>query len=125
MTAAVASLVTFCGDPARREAAATAIVRLNPTLIPLVARGLTHPQPAVRRRIVDALGRVLHPDASAFVVQAFTDEDPIVREMAALAVSRLGNRSADDALRRLADSDPSKAVRRAAAAALAAVRKPG
>lgn len=125
MTAAVESLVSLCGDPARRDLASAAIVGLTPALMPLVARGLVHPQPAVRRRIVDALGRVLHPEATAFVVQAFADEDPIVREMAALAIARLGNRSADDALRRLAEADPSKSVRGAAAAALASVRKAG
>jgi hypothetical protein len=47
-----------------------------------------------------------------------------VRETAALAIARLGTRMFDQILGRLAHGDPSKAVRRASAEALATVRRP-
>jgi len=122
---AVDALVSLCADPGRRDAAVGVMSGLAPDLIPTVARGLSHPLPAVRKRIVDALGRFLHPDATAFVVGAFDDEDPVVRETAVIAVARLGSVSSESSLKRLASADPSKAVRRAAASALASMRRSG
>jgi len=122
---AIDALISLCADPQKREAAVDVMARLDPGFIPLVGRGLAHPQPAVRKRVVDALGRFLHPDATAFVVRAFDDEEAIVRETAVLAVGRLGSLASDEGLKRLAESDPSKAVRRAASSALASMRRAG
>ncbi len=123
--AAVDALISLSADSEKREQVAAVLTRLDPRLIPLVARGLLHPQPAVRKRVVETLGRFLHPDASAFVTKALADEDPIVRETAVIAIGRLGSLSSDDELRRLAASDPSKAVRGAAASTLASMRRAG
>jgi HEAT repeat protein len=89
-----------------------------------VADGLSHSHPGVRRRTVEALARYRRPDATRLIAEAFKDSDPRVREAAALAMARLGSRHFDEHLRQLALVDPSKAVRRAASAALAAMRSP-
>ena len=123
--AAIDALISLCADAGKREHVVAVLTRLDPRLIPLVARGLVHPQPAVRKRVVDALGRFLHPQATGFVTRAFNDEDPVVRESAVIAIGRLGSLSSDDELKRLAETDPSKAVRRAAASALASMRRAG
>jgi HEAT repeat protein len=123
--AAVDALVALCSDPARRAAAADVISGLPPSLIPHVARGLRHPQAPVRRRVVECLGRFLDQHATAFIAGALQDDAAIVRETAVAALARLGTRSCDEQLKRLADRDPSKAVRRAAAAALASMRQAG
>lgn len=123
--AAVDALVALCGDPARRDAATNVITALPPSVIPHVARGLGHPQAPVRRRVVECLGRFLDPDATSFIAAALQDDAPVVRETAVVALARRGTRACDEQLKRLAAGDPSKAVRRAAAAALASMRRAG
>jgi HEAT repeat protein len=123
--AAVDALTALCADQSTAEAAAAAINRLPPVRVPDVARALSHPHPGVRRRVVTALGQFADSSATASIVGALGDADAAVRETAVAALVRLGVRVADDQLRRLADSDPSKAVRRAAAAAVASMRRPG
>jgi HEAT repeat protein len=120
--AAIAALVALLGDPDRSDQAISAIIRLPPDRLPRVADGLAHPQLGVRRRTVDALARYCRPEATRLLQPAFNDDDPLVRETAAVAVMRIGTRAFDDTLRELAQNDGSKAVRRAAAAALARVR---
>jgi len=85
--------------------------------IPAVAAGLSHAQPAVRRATLGALGRMRHPDASAAMRAALDDEDAAVREDAIVALERLGVRGLGRKLAMMARDDPSRAVRRAAAAA--------
>ena len=120
--AAITALVALLADPDRSEPAISAIIRLPVDRLPQVASGLAHPQLGVRRRTVDALARYRRPEATRLLRPAFSDDDPRVRETAALAMMRLGTRSFDDTLRELAHTDGSKAVRRAAADALAGVR---
>ncbi|HVH58152.1 MAG TPA: HEAT repeat domain-containing protein [Vicinamibacterales bacterium] len=123
-SAAVDSLVGLLADTDRSVAALAALPLIPPALIDRVARGLNHVQPNVRRRTVDALARYRRPEATRFLEAALADEDPRVRETAAVAIARLGTRMFDQILGRLAQGDPSKAVRRASAEALATVRRP-
>ena len=119
---AVDALVALLADKDRADMAIAAIASLPLHLVDRVAGGLTHLHPAVRRRTVDALARYRRPEATRLLARAFEDEDAGVREAAADALLRLGSRSFEATLQRLVSEDPSKAVRRAARAALTALR---
>lgn len=119
---AVDSMVALFADAERHVHAARAVAGLPLELVPRVARGLSHPQPAVRRRTVDALASFRRAEATRLLEPAFSDAEPEVREAAAVAVMRLGTSVFEETLRHLAASDVSKAVRRAATGALTASR---
>jgi HEAT repeat protein len=76
----------------------------------------------VRRGIVDALGRFQRPESTGLVADALGDSASAVRETAIATLARLGARGMEGAFAELATQDPSKAVRRAAATALALTR---
>ena len=116
--AAIAALLGLTAEPRRREGSVNVLARLPVARIPAVGEGLTHPQPDVRLATIDVLARMRHPDASAALRTALDDEDPGVREAAVTALDRLGVRGVSRRFAQLAREDPSRAVRRAAAAAL-------
>jgi len=120
--AAVAALLSLCGVAERRDTAVASLGNLPVDALPEVARGLTHTDAAVRRRTVDVLARFRSPEATRHIGAAFGDSDAAVRETAVMAITRLGSTVYDETLRQLADRDPSKAVRRAAATGLASRR---
>jgi HEAT repeat protein len=68
--------------------------------------------------VIAALGRMKHPDASAAIRAALGDDDPAVREVAVTALDRLGARGVSRLFAEMARDDGSRAVRRAASAAL-------
>ncbi len=111
---AIAGLIDLTADPTRREACVTALAKLRESQIETISTGLTHPHSGVRRAVVDALTRLKHPQASAFLETALEDSDSIVRLAAVTALGYLGNRSAERKLVILARTDPDTAVRRAA-----------
>ena len=115
---AVAALVALTAEPRRRAEAISALARLPPSRVPAVAAGLAHVQPQVRRAIIDVLARMRHPDASAALRTALDDAEAEVREAAVTALDRLGARGTGRRFAEMARDDPSRAVRRAAAAAL-------
>ena len=119
---AVDALVALLSEGDRCEAATAALARLPMEHLPRLAAGLTHGQPVVRRRTVEALARHRHPEATRLIEPAFDDSDGTVREAATAAILRLGSRIFDERLSRLSSEDPSEAVRRAADAALARLR---
>ncbi len=119
---AVDALAAMLSDHARRDEASAGIAQLPPTRIDDVARGLRHPHPEVRRGIVDALGRFQRPESTRLVVDALADSASAVRETAIATLARLGARGIESVFAQLAAEDPSKAVRRAAATALALSR---
>jgi HEAT repeat protein len=114
---AVAALIASTAEARTHDAAVTALSRLPETRIDAVAGGLTHPQPQVRRATIAALGRMQRPEASAAIRAALDDEDAAVRESAVVALERLGARGIARKFALMAREDPSRAVRRAAAAA--------
>jgi len=118
--AAVAALIAATSETRTRDAAIAALSRLPETRVGAVAGGLTHAQPHVRRAAIAALGRMQRPEASAAIRTALDDEDPGVREAAVVALDRLGARGVGRKLALMAREDPSRAVRRAAAAAAGA-----
>ena len=116
--AAIDALVALLGDRATRERAQQVIVRLLESRIPALSRGLQHPQPDVRSATVEVLGRFQCEAATSAVSVALDDATPAVRMAAVTTLARLGARGMEGALTRLSMHDPSKLVRRAAAAAL-------
>jgi HEAT repeat protein len=119
---AIDSLLELCAVPDRCRAATAGLGGLPGSTIPRVARGLRHADPTVRRRALDVLARFRSPEATRELGTAFGDADAGVRETAAINVMHLGTAAYDDVLIQLRDKDPSKAVRRAAAAVLASRR---
>jgi HEAT repeat protein len=116
---AVRSLVASLSDPGLREQALGALARLAPPAIPWVAESLAADDPRVRRAGVDALGRLSHASASAWLIKALCDADEIVRAEAVKALSRLGTRGLANRFSAMAANDASWSVRQAATAAMA------
>ena len=114
----IAALIDLTAEAGRREESVAALCRLSEQKIALIASGLKHTQPSVRRAVVDALGRMKHPLASEALGGALDDEESSVRLAAANALSHLGSRSAERKLLALMRADPDTAVRRAARKAL-------
>ena len=115
---AIAALAEVAGDPARRADAVAAMAHVSEDAIPAVGACLSARDPHVRRAVVEALGRLSHPTASAYIRGALEDGDPSVRQTAVAILAGLGTRGMARAFAELARTDPSAAVRRAAAAAL-------
>lgn len=115
---AVAALTAVAVDPTRRADAIAALAKLPEPAIPYLGAMLGSGDATVRRAAVEALGRLAHPTASAYVVTALGDDDASVRQLTVTVLARLGTRGVTRPLADLADRDPSESVRRAAAAAL-------
>ena len=115
---AIAAIAEVAGDPARRPDAIAALSRVTPDAIPAVGNCLSARDPHVRRAVVEALGRLSHPTASAYVRSALADGDAAVRQAAVSVLAGLGTRGMARSFVDLARSDPSPSVRRTAEAAL-------
>jgi HEAT repeat protein len=116
--AAADALLSSTPEPRTRDAAVAALAQLPDAQIDAVAAGLTHVQPQVRIATIAALARMHHPDASGAIRGALDDDTASVREAAVIALDRLGVRGIARKLAQMAREDPSRAVRRAAAAAV-------
>ncbi len=115
---AVAAMAAVAGDPARRAVAIDALARMPEAAIPGVGDSLASRDPSVRRAVIEALGRLAHPTASAYILTALTDADASVRQLAVTILSRLGTRGIARSFAGLAATDPSDGVRRTAEIAL-------
>ncbi|HJZ77531.1 MAG TPA: HEAT repeat domain-containing protein [Vicinamibacterales bacterium] len=115
---AIAALAALASDPARRGGAVAALAHLPVAAIPRVGACLSSRDPHVRHAVVEALGRLSHPVASAYVRSALEDSDATVRQHAVVVLARLGSRGVTRTFADLARRDPAEAVRRAADAAL-------
>jgi HEAT repeat protein len=116
---AVEALAATTAEASRQNEAVRALARIPASALPWLAEHLAADQPDVRRAVVEALGRMSHPVASAYLQRAMEDGDPIVRRRAVTALLRLGTRGLSRRLTIMARTDPSEAVREAATAALA------
>ena len=115
---AVAAMAAVAGDAERRADAVAALARVSASTIPRLGEALSSREPSVRRAVLEALGRLAHPTASAYVLTALEDGDASVRQLAVTILSRLGSRGIARMFAELAESDPSEGVRRTAAIAL-------
>ena len=116
--AAVRALLFILADTDRRAAALDVLGRLAPAAIPVIAESLGSDDPRTRRSVAEALGRLSHSAASAFLQRALSDDDAAVRCEAVRALSRRGTRGLTRQFASMAETDSSPAVRQAAAAAL-------
>jgi HEAT repeat protein len=116
--AAVRALVSLLSDSTTRSAAMAVAGRLAPSAIPVLAESLSTDAPPVRRGVVEALGRLSHSVASAYLQRALNDSDDAVRREAVRALSRLGTSGLTRRFAAMSETDFSPAVRQAAAAAL-------
>ncbi len=115
---AIAALAEVAGDPSRRADAIAALAQVSEEAIPAVGGCLSSRDPHVRRAVIEALGRLSHPTASAYIRGALEDGDPAVRQAAVATLAGLGTRGLARSFAEIARTDPSAAVRRAAEAAL-------
>ncbi|HUK33972.1 MAG TPA: HEAT repeat domain-containing protein, partial [Vicinamibacterales bacterium] len=120
---ATRALVALTAERVRRESAVSALSRLPVARAANVAAGLTHPVPAVRCAVVDALSRMRHTDATRWIETALNDQVAAVRTTAVAELRRLGSRHAERKIVLLSQTDPDPAVRHAARIATAEARK--
>ena len=78
---------------------------LAPSAIPVVAESLGADDPHMRRGVVEVLGRLTHPAASACLQKALSDADAVVRRDAVRALSRIGTRGLARRFSALAETD--------------------
>jgi HEAT repeat protein len=115
---AVRALLVQLADPAKRAHALAVLGRLPVSAVPFLSELFGDDDPRIRRGVVEALGRLTYPAASACLQKALADTDAVVRREAIRALSRFGTRGVAKRLSSMADGDPAPAVRQAAAAAL-------
>ena len=115
---AAAALVDLALDPQRGPAAAAALARIPPAAIALLGEYLSARDARVRAVVVDAMARLSHATASAYLRAALDDVDAMVRQKAIMALSRLGARGLGRKLSVMSRSDPAASVRDTAASAL-------
>lgn len=111
---AVSALIALCVDASRREMVVSALSRMGERSVDLVAKGLTHPKPAVRTAIISALARMKSPRASRWICNALDDLDGSVRLAAINALASLQSLEAERKILQLAATDPDPVVRRIA-----------
>jgi len=91
---AVAALIEVAAAPRRTAAVVDALARLGERQLSSVGRGLSHPDVAVRCAVVEALGRMRQPAASALLAEALHDAEESVRVAAEHALGRRDVRAA-------------------------------
>ena len=116
---AIAALLTLTSDVRCRDQAVKALAGLSVDRIPALETAFERSGTPARRALIDVLCRMHHPDASAVIRRALDDPEPGVREAAIRALDELGARGMARRFSNMAQHDPSRAVRRAAAAAFA------
>jgi HEAT repeat protein len=121
---AVKALVDSIAEPLRGQDAVDALSQIPPSAIPWLTEALQSDSAEIRRGVVNALGRLCHPVASAYIQTALDDGDAVVRRCAVASLSRLGTPDISRRLAIMARTDPSPDVRQAAALA-AAQQDPG
>ena len=85
---AVSALVDVAEDPKRSGAVVEALAGLSEERIAWLRPALTHPRPAVRSVVVEALGRSDHASAGLLLADALRDEHAAVRAAAEYALAR-------------------------------------
>lgn len=100
--AAIAAVIELADQPRRSADVIVALTRVGEHQVAWVGRGLRHPDVEVRGAVVEALGRIAHGSATAFLVSALDDSASAVRLAAAQALGRLDVRGPDRPKRVLA-----------------------
>ena len=115
---AIAVLIELTAEAACRETCIDVLARVGEDRAAVVAAGLHHSRPEVRRAVVGALERMKRCRSTEMLCDALEDPDPAVRLDTVTALAHLSNHQAGRKLALLAHADPSPAVRSAAQASL-------
>jgi HEAT repeat protein len=115
---AVTALVELAVDSARGTDAAQGLAQIPAGAIPLLGGCLNSRNAAVRRAVVDAMGRLSHATSSAYLRTALDDTDADVRQKAIVGLSRVGARGLARKFARMAREDDAASVRHTATSAL-------
>jgi len=115
---AVSALVDLAVEPVHGARAIAALGSIPASAIPPLGAFLASRDPHVRRAVAEALGRVPHEAASAYLRDALDDTDAIVRQKAIAALARVGAGGIARKLAEMARDDPSAGVRQTAGSAL-------
>jgi len=110
----IGALLRLTSDRRLREMAIVHISGLGRSHLERIKDGLSSPQLETRRAVVEALGRMKHPEASEALSIALDDDRPEVRLAALIALRRLGSSISERKLWNMAHSDPDPGVREAA-----------
>ncbi|HET9441080.1 MAG TPA: HEAT repeat domain-containing protein, partial [Longimicrobiales bacterium] len=86
---AIRAVIDACAREDRRVEGMNALAHAADADIPVLARGLRHPDARVRWAVVQALGRLRHGSATRELSVALEDQDSTVRFAAAQALGRL------------------------------------
>jgi len=114
----IASLLRLASDRRLRDKAVGAISRLGSKHLERIKAGFSSPHLETRRAVVDALGRMRHPEASEALRTALDDERPEVRLAALMALKRLGSLHSERKVWNMVHTDPDPGIRIAAEQAL-------
>jgi HEAT repeat protein len=114
----LAALIELAALPGRRAACVAVLPDAAKGNLACIAGSLSHQQLDVRRAVVEALGRMRDPRATALLSVALEDAEGSVRLAALTALAHSANPQKGQRLTELAWHDPDLAVRRAAQAQL-------
>ena len=108
-------------DPRTRASALSALVRSGAVSGAELATALTDPEPFVRRRAAQDVGRLTGPNTAPSLSGALSDPDPMVVEIACWAAGELESESDVEQLIDIAGHHEDPLCREAAVAALGAI----
>ncbi|HEY5906500.1 MAG TPA: HEAT repeat domain-containing protein, partial [Vicinamibacteria bacterium] len=115
---AAAHLAHLLPEAALQATALEALRRLGAAVLPELERAFAAAEPAARCLLLDLVGKLEDPRARKLLLQALSDQSPVVRAAAALALGEGGFLDAVRPLMLVKEKDPSPEARQAAAAAL-------
>jgi HEAT repeat protein len=97
-----------------RQDTANALVRIGQAAVGPVLAVLRHPDPEIRRSVIEVLGKLRAREAADVLIEQVDDRRPEVRQAAVSALGMIGDSVAVDALIRALE-DPEAIVRKEAA----------
>lgn len=88
LPSAVMVLIESTKDGGLREAATAALSHIDLDLLPILASGLDHPNPAVQQAVAESLARRRHPLATKALADHLASGDETVQSAVAVALDR-------------------------------------
>jgi HEAT repeat protein len=115
---AAGHLAHLLPEAALQATALEALRRLGAGALTELERAFAAAEPAARCLLLDLVGKLEDPRARKLLLQALSDQSPVVRAAAALALGEGGFLDAVRPLMQVKEKDPSPEARQAAAGAL-------
>lgn len=110
----IAALIGLLAKPSQRQAVCDALASLGAGEVERIAPGLQHPDPGVRRAVVEVLARMRQRSTLGLLEATLDDPDVTVRLAAVQGLAGLTSQDAATILRRIATSDHDPHVQRVA-----------